>query len=413
MVRGVISDLVLKTIYLQGEMVAQDVADTVALPFVAIVRDILATLKRETYVGISGGGTHGEQSMRYTLTERGSQRAREMMLRSQYVGPAPVPLEDYWEVVGRQSVADVQVTAEDLEEAFDGLVLPQNSIDLLGPAINSGRSIFIYGAPGTGKTTVAEAIPNMLGSIVFIPHALIIEGQVIKVYDEEYHEYVSPREWQDAVTETEGGRPERHDMRWVPCKRPVVIVGGELTLEELNLVYDPIAKFHEAPPQVKANGGMMLIDDFGRQQVRPVDLLNRWMVPLERRVDFLRLHTGKKIDVPFDELIVFSTNLEPAELVDEAFLRRIRHKIELKAPTEEQFRQIMQGVCESRGVTFDEGAFGHLLVEWYEDGHREFRSVHPRDIIDQIIDIARYEGSEPAMTESAIDRACRSYFVEI
>jgi len=410
--RGFLTDLVLKWIYVTGEMSGQRVANEVCLPFMNIVEGVLDFLKHETFIAISGGGTYGEQSLEYRITERGAARAREAMLRSQYVGPAPVPLATYARVIKRQSAATVTVRAEDVRQAFSHLVLPKRSLDQLGPAINSGRSLFIYGSPGGGKTTIAEAIADVLGGAVCVPYAVDVDGHIIKVYDAQHHRKVEDEvsgDGQDTASQTSG----HVDRRWLLCRRPAVIVGGELTLDALDLVYDPLVTYYEAPLQMKANGGMMLIDDFGRQQVRPVDLLNRWMVPLEKRIDFLTLHTGQKIDIPFDALIVFSTNLEPKELVDEAFLRRIRHKIEIGAPTVDEFRQIMQRVCEQRGIPFEEDVFQYMLEEWYEKPGRELRGVHPRDIVEQLRDITKYTGEEARMTSEAIDQACRSYFVPL
>lgn len=409
--RGFLSDLVLKLVYLGGELSAQRIADELCLPFINVLDQILAFLKHETFLSISGGGSFGEQSLEYHVTERGAARAREAMVRSQYVGPAPVPLDRYTEFAVRQSVSEVTVRHDQVLEAFSHLVLPRKVLDLLGPAINSGRSIFIYGEPGGGKTTIAEGIAQLLGGAIQVPHAIDVDGHIIKVFDAQYHEPIENANSPEPFT------PERlvprTDRRWVTCKRPAVSVGGELTLASLDLIYDPVVGFYEAPLQLKANGGMMLIDDFGRQQVRPVDLLNRWMVPLEKRKDYLSLHTGKKIDIPFEVLIVFSTNIAPRDLVDEAFLRRIRHKVEILSPTVEEFREIFLRVCAARNVQFNESAFEHLVGEWYTREGREMRGVHPRDLIEQVIDICKYHGVPPTMTPEHLDQACDSYFVRL
>ena len=410
--RGFLSDLVLKLVYLGGELSAQRIADELCLPFINVLDQILAfLLKHETFLTISGGGSLGDQSLEYHVTERGAARAREAMLRSQYVGPAPVPLDRYTEFVVRQSVSEVTVRHEQVLEAFSHLVLPRKVLDLLGPAINSGRSIFIYGEPGGGKTTIAEGIAHLLGGAIHVPHAIDIDGHIIKVFDAQHHEPIGNANSPEPLA------PERlasrADRRWVPCKRPAVAVGGELTLASLDLIYDPVVGFYEAPLQLKANGGMMLIDDFGRQQVRPVDLLNRWMVPLEKRKDYLSLHTGKKIDIPFEVLIVFSTNIAPRELVDEAFLRRIRHKVEILSPTVDEFREIFQRVCAARDIQFNERAFEHLIEEWYTREGREMRGVHPRDLMEQVMDICKYYGEPPTMTAEHLDQACDSYFVRL
>jgi predicted ATPase with chaperone activity len=266
----------------------------------------------------------------------------------------------------------------------------------------------MYGPPGNGKTTISEAVGRVvLGRTIYIPYAIDIDGQIVRVFDAVNHEVV------EESADASGSGSKKPDPRWIKIKRPMIMVGGELTLESLDLVYDPINKYYEAPFQVKANGGMFLIDDFGRQQVRPRDLLNRWIVPLEKRVDFLTLATGRKLEVPFDVLIVFSTNLEPTDLVDEAFLRRIRHKIEIGDPTYEEYREIFARVAKARGLPYDDKMLAYLLQEWYIKKNRNLRAVHPRDLIDQMKDISGYLGVPFQMTKDLIDRACEAYFVEL
>jgi len=274
--------------------------------------------------------------------------------------------------------------------------------------VNSGRSIFLYGPPGNGKTTIAERVGRMiLGEDMWIPYAVDIDGQVIQIFDSVNHEATED----DAPVKTATGTMP--DPRWLKIKRPMIMVGGELTMAGLDLVYDEVNKFYEAPFQVKANGGMFLIDDFGRQQVRPIDLLNRWIVPLEKGVDFLTLNNGRKIEVPFYVMIVFSTNLDPKDLVDEAFLRRIRHKIEVGNPTFEQFREIFKIMCRIKKVPYDEQGLAYLLKEWYINHDRDLRMVHPRDILSQLIDISSYLNVPPKLSKDLIDQAAASYFVEL
>jgi len=405
MSRSFLCDLALKTIYSVGELSGQAIAEQLRLPFSGVVEGALTFLKREQLVSITGSRGFDERAFRYSIASAGIERVREALARSQYVGPAPVTLDAYQKVMRGQSIGNVTVSQEEVKGALSHLVISSSMLMKIGPAVNSGRSIFLFGPPGDGKTVIAEAMASMLGGEIYIPYAVEVDGHIIKVFDDLSHK---PEEGPSTLPE--GGRL---DGRWVLIKRPVVAVGGELTLESLDLVYDDTSKYYEAPFQMKANGGMFLIDDFGRQQVRPRDLLNRWIVPLETRVDYLTLHTGKKIDVPFDELIVFSTNIDPKALVDEAFLRRIRHKIEVANPTEKEFYEIFRRVAADRNVPFDQEGFMYLMREYYVKVKRGLRAVHPRDIVDQIIDIARYQGVEPGLTKELIDQACDSYFVEI
>jgi predicted ATPase with chaperone activity len=282
-------------------------------------------------------------------------------------------------------------------------VLEEAIIDRVGPAINSGSSLFLFGAPGNGKTSIAESIGRIiLRGAIYIPRSIIIAGQIVQLYDIVSH---------SAIPDAENGRVV--DPRWIKIRRPNIVVGGELTLETLDLVYNASSGFYEAPFQLKANGGMLLIDDFGRQLVRPTDLLNRWIVPLEKGIDYLTLHTGRKVEIPFDVLLVFSTNLEPQQLVDEAFLRRIRHKIEIRDPSYDQYREIFRRICQSRNVPYDDKALAYLLQEHYIKPNIPLRACHPRDLIDQLVGIARYRGIAPRLTPDMIDHAWDAYFVDL
>ncbi len=396
-----ISDLTLKAIYFQSTATGQVISDQLCLPYFNVVERALIQLKREELVEVSGSLGIGEMAYQYTLTPKGTIRVQEILDRTAYVGPAPVTLDAFREMIHLQTIRSTRVTPQDVRDAMSDLVFTDEVLDAVGEAVNTGGSVFLFGDPGNGKTVLAERITDLLGGTVLIPHAILVDGQIIKVFDLQNHQPVAPTNTRTDL-----------DRRWVTCRRPTVIVGGELTLQSLDLVYDPISKVYEAPLQVKAINGMLLIDDFGRQQVRPRDLLNRWIVPLEKRVDFLTLHTGKKIEIPFDELIVFSTNLSPRDLVDEAFLRRIQSKIHVGNPSLDQFREIFRRQCEALNVPFDQAGLVHLLREHYVKPKRELRSCHPRDILRTLQGIARYLGSTPALSPELIDRACSTYFVD-
>ncbi|MEZ4666677.1 MAG: ATP-binding protein [Anaerolineae bacterium] len=402
-----VADLVLKVLYLGGVLAGHEIAEIVRLPYTGVLETIIDFLKREKYIEVRGAGGFGESSYQYIISAKGAEKAKEAADRSQYAGAAPVTLEQYVASLRAQNRERLVVHEQELKQVLQHLVISEEMLGRVGPAINSGRSIFLYGPPGNGKTTIAEVVGRLiLGDDMWIPYAIDVDGQVIRVFDDVNH-VISEKA---AVKQATG---LISDPRWVRIKRPMIMVGGELTLAGLDLVYDDTNKFYEAPFQVKANGGMFLIDDFGRQQVRPRDLLNRWIVPLEKGVDFLTLHTGRKIEIPFFVLIVFSTNLDPRELVDEAFLRRIRHKIEVTDPSYEDFREIFKRMCDAKKIKYDEQALAYLLKEWYINHDRPLRSVHPRDILNQLIDIASYMNQPPALTRELLDRAAASYFVKL
>ena len=360
-------------------------------------------------VEVRGSHGHGREGYTFALTQAGLARAREAMEINGYVGPAPVPLTTFTSWVSRQSGRGTRITPEALAAAFADLVLKPEVIAMLGPAVNSASSMFLHGEPGNGKTAIAERIARIASDSVFIPHAVDVNGEVMILYDPVHHEPVDDDREQPAHDLLRNASP--HDPRFIEIRRPAVTVGGELTLEQLDLQRDLETKVYHAPFQLKATHGVLLIDDFGRQRMLPQELLNRWIVPLEKGIDYLTLSTGVKFSVPFDCLPIFSTNLDPLDLVDEAFLRRIRFKIEVTGPTQAEYDDIMRGVCRERGIEYRDDAVPFLYEKYHDGLGIEPRCCHPRDILDQIEAAAVFTGVEPRLTTEAIDLAAKSYFM--
>jgi hypothetical protein len=413
---GFLTDHILKIIYFSGAVTGQQLEELIKLPFLGVIDKGLEFLKLEEFVDIIGAeGGFGERAFQYVITNKGRVKVHEALNRSQYAGPAPVPLSHYLEICRHQQIGAMVIDRVTIRRAFTHLIVNEKMLDRLGPAVNSARSLFLYGPPGNGKTAIAEGIAHMLGGYLLIPYAVEVDGQIIKIYDPLNHQVVHPEERKpDHPLAPPSDRLETlPDRRWLLCRRPHVVVGGELMLEQLELIFDPVAKVYEAPFQLKANGGVFLIDDFGRQKCRPQDLLNRWILPLERKIDFLALQTGKKLQVPFDLLIVFSTNLNPGDLVDDAFLRRIRHKIEVPNPTPAEYRAIFQLVCKQKQIPYSDDGLRYLFEEQYKKFGRELRACHPRDLCDQILDESRYRGIAPTMSRELLERACEAYFVQL
>ena len=409
-----LQDLILKVMYFQGYLSGFKIAEEVALPFAGLTAVLLDNLKREKLIEVKSSQMGlGEGAYTYAITFAGIDRAREALERSQYAGPAPVPIEDYNNAIRKQNRGRPTVNHRSLRQILSQLVLNETITERIGPAVNSGTSMFMYGPPGNGKTTIARAVGSMTSrGSMYIPYAIYIDGQVVKLYDSVNHQ-LAPDETATSMGTGSLRTSSRRDPRWIRIRRPFIVTGGELTMEGLDLVFDDTNKFYEAPFQVKSNGGILLIDDFGRQLVRPRDLLNRWIVPLENRIDFLTLHTGRKVEVPFDVLIIFSTNLPPKDLVDEAFLRRLRHKIEITDPSYQEYREIFRRVSAAKGIAYSDQGLAYLLQEWYIKGNRKLRASHPRDLCDQILDISRFLDVQPAMTRELLDRASAAYFVDI
>ena len=398
--RTLLLEMILRTIYTKSRVTGNEVAEHLRL-FYGAISPLLTELRTSDYVDIAGQRGVGDPNYEYVLTARGTQAVAEALQKTQYAGPCPVPLQSYIEAMKLQTIKNVVVTRRSIRQAFSDLIISEPVLNEVGPAVNSASSIFLFGYAGNGKTSIAERITRLMGDAIYVPHAIEADGQLIKVYDPIVHS--------EAPAEG-GGRS--YDNRWVRIKRPVVIVGGELILPMLDLTYNHTARFYEAPFQMKANGGIFLIDDFGRQQCRPIDLLNRWIVPLEKRYDYLTTVTGKKLEIPFDQLIIFSSNLDPQDLADEAFLRRIKYKINVRDPDEAQWRQIWQLVCRSRKVPYDDKALDYLLAKWYKPFDRPLRMCQPRDLLDQMISMAKYSMEQVTLENpDLIDAAAGTYFI--
>jgi predicted ATPase with chaperone activity len=401
-----ILQLVLKTLHFSGELSGTQLSQRIGLMF-PVLSPALDLLKAQHQIQIVGGGIVGGASYRYRITDAGRTRAALFLETNQYVGVAPVPLAQYQQYMkAYRAAAPRTANRERVRHAFSHLVISGRVLDQLGPAINAAHSMFVYGPPGNGKTVISQAIHNLLDGEIAIPHALDVEGSIIRLFDPVNHEPIHQEQDDTAVT-TIG----LDDRRWVRCRRPMVMVGGELTLDSLELSYSATTGFYRAPVQAVANGGVLVIDDFGRQHCSPRDLLNRWIVPLESRVDFLTLQSGQKFELPFMTLIVFATNIRPAELVDEAFLRRIQYKIFAESPTIEDFTQIFATCCRELGATHDPGLVEHLLYEYYRPRKIALRGCQPRDLIKQALSLAGYLNQPPHLTADLLDAACHTYFV--
>ena len=405
-----ISQLMLKSMY-GGEATGLQLAARMCLPY-TLLETLVEQARIERLIEVRGAAGTGTAGYRYMLTDLGRERARNFFDVNAYVGPAPVPLAQYVEFMRQMRAARGYVDRSRIHNGFSNLIVDPAMLEQLGPAINSGKAVFLYGPPGNGKTVLGEGMGRTLGGDMYVPHALDVDGQIITVFDPINHELLEGEPGVSDADSTGVVKTSVQDRRWAHIKRPVVMVGGELTLAMLDLSFNTISKFYEGPLQLKANGGVFIVDDFGRQRMRPEDLLNRWIVPLESRVDFLTLHTGKKFQIPFDVLVVFATNLDPASLADEAFLRRIPYKIAVSDPTLDQYTRIFELNCRRRNLKFHQVMVAYLQRRHYRPYGRPLRSCQPRDILDQVAALCRFRGHEPVITRELLDAACESYFLD-
>ena len=394
--QAILEDLALKILYMSGSLSVLQLSEKTRLSF-EVAKELAFQLRTELLCQVTGMHGHVPQ---IAITSEGRSRAADLLTQNLYTGPAPVALASYVDQVRMQSVRKVEVHENDVKRAFAHLVIDSDKLRQFGTALNSGSSIFLYGPPGTGKTTAAETMSQVISQdAVWIPYAVEVEGEIITVYDASIHKRVAESESND------------RDERWVLCERPAVLVGGELTVEMLDLQYNPTTKFYVGPVQMKANNGVLIIDDFGRQRLRPEDLLNRWVVPLDRRIDFLTLAGGKKLEMPFEMLVVFASNMDPATLVDACFLRRIQTKIKIDGVTDEQFCEIFRRVADEHSVTYDPRVCTDLIDFIRSVLKLELRQCYPRDIVNQVLWAARYEGRKPHMDHASMAQAVEAYFL--
>lgn len=403
---SVIEQLILKMLYSRGETLGRDLAKGLGLRF-SLIEPLIDTLKRSQAIEVKRSLGLGPTSAIYALTDLGRKHARSHLEANQYSGAAPVPLDQYTHMVRRQRLKEGWLTEQALAEAYRTIVVTPQILSQIGPAVSSGNSFLIYGQPGNGKTYLAEALANLNQSYIYMPYAIEYQGNIVQLYDPTYHQIIH-----DEESVLSFAFEPLHDSRWFKCRRPFIVTGGELSLEMLDLSYNEVSRVYDAPFQLKANNGIYLIDDFGRQRASPTEVLNRWIVPMERRVDYLSLRSGGKMTVPFEAFLVFSTNLRPQQLGDEAFLRRIQYKMLLRNPSSEEFARIFVNFCAAKELPCPENLVGAFLHKRYATTARPLRRCHPRDVLSHAIDIIHFEKLPFELTEHLLDRAFESCFVE-
>ncbi|HWC97372.1 MAG TPA: hypothetical protein VG456_11495 [Candidatus Sulfopaludibacter sp.] len=404
---SLIEQLIVKILYFRGDLYGQDLSYAIGLKF-SVIQDTVESLKLRHQVQVKRSLGMGNVGAVFALTEAGRSRAHEYLESNQYAGPAPVPLEQYSNMVRQQKPREGWLTREALRKAFKGMVLTEHVLSQVGPAVSSGNSMLIYGKPGDGKTFLVEQLNNLDTAPIYVPYAIECQGNIVQLFDPVYHQPLEVKEPSALTVALEGVS----DQRWIKCKRPFIVSGGELSLDMLDLRFNAVSKIYEAPFQLKANNGIYLIDDFGRQRATPAEVLNRWIVPMERRVDYLTFLTGGKMTAPFEAFLVFSTNLNPADLGDEAFLRRLQYKMLLRGPAENEFVKIFEGFCAARRLPYPKGLVQRFIEKRYRKTGKVFRRCHPRDVLSHALNLIHFEKLPVELNEELLDRAYNSCFLQ-
>jgi len=403
---SIIEQLILKNLFFRSEILGRELASLIGFKF-SLIEQIMESFKHQHLVQVKRSLGMGNASSVFALSEAGRNMAREFLELNQYTGPAPVPLYQYSILVRKQRRKPGWLTPGNLAHTYRKMVMTPELLAHLGPAVGSGNSFLIYGQPGNGKTYLAEALVNVDDSYIYVPHAIECQGHIVQVFDPIYHQRIDDEEASSVFASEPAW-----DKRFIRCRRPFIVTGGELSMEMLDLNYNATSKVYDAPFQVKANNGIYLIDDFGRQKATPAEVLNRWIVPMERRVDYLSFHSGGKMTVPFEAFLIFSTNLRPDQLGDEAFLRRIQYKMLIRSPGEAEFGEIFRQYCRSNELEFTEPQLERFIDRHYRRGSKAFRRCHPRDVLSHALNLIHFEKRPHALTDDLLDRAFASCFLE-